>query len=302
MMKAQASGRARTLCGFRGRLRTADRGFTLLELMITLLITSIVLVSLGAILKTTVEVKIAVISEIRVRKLGPTILAMISRDLQNAWATGPVEDVEIDGSFLVGKHNGDDDTASDKIDFVTSINSFMRYENISSDLTEVGYYVKENDVPDDDPRAGLSTLYRREDFSVDKRPDEGGIGVKLYDRIVSFRIWYYDIPRGALDEEGRIDPSELEDLVTRGSSEEKDDWDTDDEERLPYAVRVEIVIDATPTDAFTAKRKRRYAVYETLVRMPNFPKLDDKVKLFSVKSPNFPKPPEESENDSSSGD
>ncbi|MCF6228468.1 MAG: prepilin-type N-terminal cleavage/methylation domain-containing protein, partial [Planctomycetes bacterium] len=265
------------------------RGFTLIEVMLAVMLTAVILTPLVLILKTTIDAKITVETEIRTRKLGPTIMATISRDLRNAWATGPVDEVEIDGSWFKGRHNGGDDDAEDELAFVTSINSYMRYNGISSDLTEVGYYLKENETSgDNDSLEGLFSLYRREDFLVDKRPDEGGLGIKLHDRVVSFRVWYYDLPRSAIDEDGAIDPSALKELVQPGSADEKDDWDTDDDDRLPYAVRIELVLDATPIDAYNRKKKRRHAVYQTVVRMPAFPKLDDKFKLFNVQPPALP--------------
>ncbi|MEE9311437.1 MAG: prepilin-type N-terminal cleavage/methylation domain-containing protein [Planctomycetota bacterium] len=265
------------------------RGFTLIEVMLAVMLTAVVLAPFVMILKSTIDVKIKIETEFRARKLGPTIMATISRDLRNAWATGPVEGVEIDGSWFKGKHNGGDDDAEDALAFVTSINSYMRYNGISSDLTEVGYYLKENETEgDNDPLEGLFSLYRREDFLVDKRPDEGGLGIKLHDRVVSFRVWYYDLPRSAIDDEGAINPEALEELVQPGSEEEKDDWDTDDDDRLPYAVRIELVLDATPIDAYNRKKKKRHAVYQAVVRLPAFPKLDDKFKLFNVQPPALP--------------
>jgi len=271
-------------------LSQARAGFTMIEIVIAILISALIVTSLGMILTATVDAKISVEAESRARRLGPNIIAAIARDLRNAWATGPDENVEIDGSWFVGDHNGGDDDASDEIWFVTSVDSYMRYEGISSDLTEVGYYVKPNDAPDGSPLEGLYSLYRREDFSVDKRPDEGGLGIKMHDRVVSFRVWYYDLPRDAVMEDGSLDPTALEEVVARGSSTELDSWDADEEGRLPYAVRVELILDATPIDAYNRKLKKRYAVYETLVRLPDFPALDDKFKLFSSQAPAAPAP------------
>lgn len=273
-------------------LRRNRRGFTMIEIVIAIMITAIIMTALGTILMSTVDAKIAVETEARARRLGPGIMAIIARDLRNTWATGPIDEVEIDGEWMVGEHNGGDDDAQDEIWFVTSIDSYLRYNGISSDLTEVGYYIKPNDTSEpNDPLEGLYSLYRREDFSVDKRPDEGGMGLLMHDRVVSFRIWYYDLPRDAITEDGKIDPLALEEIVERGSTDEVDNWDTEEEGRLPYAVRVELILDATPIDAYNRNRKKRYAVYETLVRMPDFPKLDENFRLFSAQSPTPADPP-----------
>jgi len=276
--------------------RAHNRAFTMIEIVIAIMITAIIMTAMGTILMSTVDSKIAVETEARARRMGPSIMAIIARDLRNTWATGPDENVEMDGTWMRGEHNGGDDDAQDEIWFVTSIDSYLRYNGISSDLTEVGYYVKPNETSkENDPLEGLYSLYRREDFSVDKRPDEGGLGLLMHDRVVSFRIWYYDLPRGAITDEGKIDPLALEEIVERGSSDELDAWDTEEEDRLPYAVRVELILDATPIDAYNRRQKRRYAVYEALVRMPDFPKLDENFRLFSAQSPAAPDPPAEGE-------
>lgn len=279
-----------------------NTGFTLLEVMLAIMLTMVVIMPLALIMSSTIDTKIMVETEARSRRLGPAIMATISRDLRNAWATGPDEETEIDGDWFTGKHNGSDDRAEDEMWFVTSINSYMRYNGISSDLTEVGYYIEENETDDDDdPLAGLFSLYRREDFLVDKRPDEGGVGIKLHDRVVSFRVWYYDLPRDAVDENGAIDPTALEEIVNPGSSQEEDDWN-DGKERLPYAVRIELVLDATPIDAYNRKRNKRHAVYQAVVRLPSFPKLDDNFKLFTVLPPVVPPAAPPAEDPPSSGE
>jgi len=263
------------------------RGFTLFELVITILIAAIIMTVLGTIVKDTVDAMVTVESEARARRLGPAIMATIATDLRNAWVTGHDESVEIEGSWFVGKSEGSGGTSADELFFVTSMDSFMRYYGVSSDITEVGYYVRENDVPHDDPLSGLKTLYRRESFLVDKRPTEGGLGVRMSDRVVSFRVRYYGLPRGAVDGDGMVDVSALEEIVQPGSSTEEDRWDSDDHDRLPYAVRVELVLDVTPLDSYRRNEGRRIAVYETLVKLPPFPKIDEEFRLFDVQPPNL---------------
>lgn len=265
-----------------------ERGFTLIEVVIAIGIGALIMLSLSMIVRSTVDAKISIESEARARRLGPTLMATISRDLRNTWVTGIDENVELEGIWFEGKQNGSDEAASDEMWFVTSIDSYMKYEGISSDLTEVGYYLKPNEAPDNSPLAGLFSLYRREDFLVDKRPSEGGLAVKLHDRVISFRVWFYEIPRDAVTEEGGIDPAALETVVEKGGATELKEWDSKVNEHIPYAVRVELILDVTPIDAYNRHEKRRIAVYETLVRLPDFPKIDDKFKLFSVQAPTAP--------------
>jgi prepilin-type N-terminal cleavage/methylation domain-containing protein len=266
------------------------RGFTLLELTITIMIAAIIMTALGVIVHDTVNTMIDIESEGRARRLGPGIMNTISNDLRNAWVTGPDENVDVEGSWFVGESRGGSGAHEDSLHFVTAIPSFMRYYGVSSDLTEVGYFTRPNDVPQGSPLHGLHTLYRRESFLVDARPTEGGLGVRMSDRVVSFRVRYYGLPRGAVDGDGIVDISQLENLVQPGSSEEKDQWDADDHERLPYAVRVELVLDVTPADSYRRRHERRIAVYESLVKLPGFPRIDEEFRLFDVQPPAMPQP------------
>jgi len=292
------------------RYLNSRRGFTLLELVLTMVITGLLLSSLTVIVMSTAEVKVKLESETRARKMGPAILEIISRDLRNAWATSKINskttvttettgtggtgtttdgattttsdatgaaDIGVEGLFFKGEHKGGEDDATDELWFVTSVDSYMRYHGIRSDLTEVGYYV----APD--PDTGLNRLYRREDFSIDKMPHEGGLGVKLTDRLVSFRVKYYEKP------EAEDDPTAYDEVVS-GDDYVLDEWDSDDKNRLPYAVRIELVLDVTPLDAYNRKTERRLGVYETIVRLPDFPDLDDKFKLYQLALPSD-KPP-----------
>lgn len=261
-----------------------NRGYLLLELLLAIMIGGILMFGLTLMIQKTMTSRNLFESESRARRLGPKLMETIARDLRNTWVTGVDPEVEILGTWFRGEHHGGDEDGRDEIWFVTSIDSYMRYEGISSDLTEVGYYVSPNE-DDDGPLGGLFSLYRREDFMVDKRPDEGGLGVKLHDRVVSFRIRYYDLPRDAIGEEGKLDPGALDEVVTRGSATERDDWNSEEEERIPYAVRVELVLDVTPIDAFNWREIRRLAYYETLVRLPDFPKIDENFRLLNITAP-----------------
>ncbi len=285
----------------------ARRGFTLLELVLTMVITALLLSSLAAIVMSTAEVKVKLESETRARKMGPAILEIIARDLRNAWATSKANskttttettstggtggtgttdgsttttttdatgagEIGVEGLFFKGEHKGGEDDATDELWFVTSVDSYMRYHGIRSDLTEVGYYVSR------DSETGLNRLYRREDFSIDKMPNEGGLGVKLTDRLVSFRVRYYEKPKA------EDDPKAFDEVVS-GNDYVYDEWDSDDKNRLPYAIRIELVLDVTPLDAYNRKTERRLGVYETIVRLPDFPDLDDKFKLYQLALP-----------------
>ncbi|MCC6574792.1 MAG: prepilin-type N-terminal cleavage/methylation domain-containing protein [Planctomycetes bacterium] len=255
------------------------RAFSLIELVVTLFVVSILMTCVVAIVMGTVEAKILVEAETRARKLGPAIVETIARDLRNAWASGPDKEVELSGSFFVAKTHGDDDAAEDELWFVTTVDSYMLYQGLHSEITEVGYYVKDNENDD-----GLKSLYRREDYSVDKDPSDGGLGVKLTDRLISFNVRYYERPTNA------DDPTAYDEVLKPGGFTEKHDWDAKDSRKLPYAARIELVLDVTSTDSHTRNKDRRIGVYNAIVRLPDYPELTDTFKLFDLATIKIPDP------------
>lgn len=254
-------------------------GFSLLELVITLLVVAVLLTAVTTIIIATVDAKVMVESESRARKLGPAIVEIIARDLRNAWATGPDREIGVTGSYFYGKTNGDGDASADELYFVTTVDSYMLYQGLHSEITEVGYYLKDNPSGD-----GLKSLYRREDFSVDKEPSDGGVGVKMSDRVISFRVRYYERPR---DE---TDPSLYAEVLKPGGFLENNDWDAKDKNRLPYAVRIELILDTTSTDSHTRFDERRIGVFTAVVRLPDYPELRDNFKIYEMQPIAIPKP------------
>jgi prepilin-type N-terminal cleavage/methylation domain-containing protein len=191
-----------------------NRGFTLLELMLTILILAIIMALVYGIVVTTVQAANRIEEVMQGVEIGPAILAQLRDDLEGVILTDPKGD----------QFNGLDRKLSfgdrDRIDFLTTT---MAYDREKDDvdprfhgLNEVGYTVLDHP---NDPNVGI--LYRRIDPFVDADPLKGGRLVELYDRVRSFNVTY------------------VEDPAKPPSSS----WNSKEKQgKLPKAFRVELVI------------------------------------------------------------
>jgi len=117
-------------------------------------------------------------------------------------------------------------TDTTELDFATVVTSRSRVEIDgefhSSAVCEVGYRMRRSERYD-----GLYALYRREDFGVDSEPFEGGKFYKLADRVVEFRIDFFE------EDPGKPEGDEALGIM---------DWDAKEKKGLPYAARITLVI------------------------------------------------------------
>lgn len=157
------------------------------------------------------------------------------------WATGPavmqrvVEDLlytqteTIDGDKDAFKGSGER-PEDIQLDFVTAVPSRDQVEigdvKVRAELNEVGYRLRRSESDRD-----LYALYRREDFSVDSDPSEGGRYFKLCDRVREFKIDYYEQDPG--------DPA-------GDGADGVPTWDARKEGKMPWGCRVTLVLAADP--------------------------------------------------------
>ncbi len=190
------------------------RGFTILELMLTIGLVALIMSIVYGILRSTVQSVNKIEQTMQGVDVGPAILAQIREDLEGVILLDP--EVE---QFL-GQDKQESVGDRDRIDFLTTTLAYDREDEDSEmkffGLNEVGYQVKAN--PDE---GSLGILYRRLDPFVDEDPLRGGKLVELYDRVVNFNIEYVEDPE--------------KDPVEKWSSEEK-------EGELPRAFIVELEI------------------------------------------------------------
>jgi prepilin-type N-terminal cleavage/methylation domain-containing protein len=192
-------------------------GFTLAEVLVTVLIMAGILVSITQILHTA-RVSRDTIHNIQETQLaGPAIMDMIERDLRGlvVYNRPRAEHLRVQDRVMLG-------VDGDSLDFVTTTDSLVpRYRDdrlLTSTLNEVGYRLRPNPEFDE-----FLEIYRREDLSVDEEPFEGGEFTFLHDRVKSFDVQVFE-----------EDGPEAEPIA---------DWGTGtDDDRLGLPARLEITL------------------------------------------------------------
>ncbi len=234
------------------KLRSHDRpanqgGFTLIEVMLTLVIMAGILITISQIL-TAARRSRDTIHNMQERQLaGPAILDMIERDLRgiltfNRFST---DVILIRDRILAGLD-------ADSLDFTTSTDSLILFRQHEGDVfrradfNEVGYRLRRNPNSDD-----FLEIYRREDFGIDDEPFRGGAYSLLHDRIKGFDIQVYD--------EDGIDAEPLE------------AWGGDSEgtEGLPTRIEILLTIELAPRiSTEQLVRDTRSVEYKRVIRFP----------------------------------
>ncbi len=206
------------------RLRRA--GFTLLEMVIVFAMLAAVMAVIfsfnNVVLRNIKEMNI----EVKRGREGPAILRVIENDLISAYADGRMEKM----------FSGESGQGSTEIRFVSSRDSQLFLGGVNSDITETGYRISRN-------RSGgtreLYTLWRREDFSLDENPLEGGVWMVVAENVIDFQMEFYDLPDEGIEDS----ENSLADLVLGSDMvEAQTTWD-DTLRRLPYAIRIDLSID-----------------------------------------------------------
>ncbi|WP_372371294.1 prepilin-type N-terminal cleavage/methylation domain-containing protein [Candidatus Uabimicrobium sp. HlEnr_7] len=159
------------------RKRSKSTGFTLIEVLIATTILSIILTMAYSILITTLNSRNFIEARVQTERVGNRLLNFISKDIQGAY----MYQVQDDRYFFARKQG-----KNTRIDFISNTDSILLAPGGNhSDLCEIGYFLKKN-------RDGTHRIIRREDFFIDKDPFSGGLGIKLYDEVVSFELRFYE--------------------------------------------------------------------------------------------------------------
>ncbi len=197
--------------------------FTLVEVMVTLMIISGIMVAVTQILHATRVSRDTIYNIQEPRLAGPAIMDLIERDLRGILTYNrPAEfHLRVRDRVLLGH-------TADSLDFVTSTDSLnqelVRDEFRRADVNEVSYCCRVNPEEDD-----FLEIYRREGFGFDQEPfDEGQYGF-LHDRIRQFDVQVF--------EEDGVDAEPLEEWGT----------DLDEEQRgLPAWIRITLELELAP--------------------------------------------------------
>ena len=201
---------------------------TLLEVLVASALLGVFFVGVFSIVWSTIRTR----QEIEVKAIpwsvGPAVMGRIVEDLQ--WVQ--VESIDDAQDCFKGEGERTEDT---RLDFLTALPSrdVVKIEDaeIRAQVNEVGYRLR-----DSENERGQFALFRREDFGVDDKPTEGGRYYKLCDRVTEFRIDYFPEDPG--------DPA-------GDDAEGLREWDYKKEGKLPWGVRVTLVLAANPEAEFT---------------------------------------------------
>jgi prepilin-type N-terminal cleavage/methylation domain-containing protein len=182
----------------------ATSGFTLIEVILTLVMLGYIVSCIYPCLIYTIDAKDRVESMSAVNKVGQAIIRQITHDLEGCYT--PLG--------LQNPFEGIDNGTADSINFVTTVESAPDENGVRSNITEVGYRVEVNEQDPD-----YYVLLRREGFFVKDDPLKGGTLSEVYDRVRSFNLTYYDGENGWVDS-----------------------WNCEEQEGPPLAVKIEFVV------------------------------------------------------------
>jgi len=205
--------------------RRARAGFTLIEVLLTLVIMAGIMVSVTQILNAARASRDAIHNIQEQQLAGPAILQQIENDLRalSLYDRDPRLVLRIRNRVISGFE-------ADAIDFVCSTDGLLPYRDHAgdpfrrADQNEVGYHLRTRPDSDD-----FLELYRREDFGVDDKPFDGGEFAFLHDRVKAFEIRVY--------EEDGVDAEPME------------AWGGEGEEEfvgLPARIEIELTLELAP--------------------------------------------------------
>ncbi len=228
--------------------RRAQRGFTLVEIMVVVMIMSMLMVTISQVLQSARQTRDTIHNIQETQLSGPAILNLIERDLRSivTYARERADHLRVKNRVVGGMD-------ADRIDFMTSVNGTVLVEAesgdryVKADANEVGYMLRLSEEHDD-----FLEIYRREDFGVDDKPFEGGRYTYLHDRVRAFEIKVY--------EEDGPDAEPLE------------DWGEGEFIGLPHRIEISLTLELAPRlvreQLKIAPVDKRTITYTRVVRFP----------------------------------
>ena len=224
-------------------------GFTLVEVLVSLLIIGGIMLSLTQLLEAA-RISRDTIHNIQETQLaGPAIMDLIERDLRGL----SVYDRE-PGAVLRVRNRIELGLDADSLDFATTTRSLVPVEVaqrlVRSALNEVGYRLRPN--PSDD---AFLELYRREGFGVDEEPFEEGRFTFLHDHVKHFDVQVF-----------AEDGPDAEPMESWG------DGRTNDSAGLPARIEIHLTLELAPRisreQLTIAPVNKRTVTYKRVVRFP----------------------------------
>jgi prepilin-type N-terminal cleavage/methylation domain-containing protein len=250
----------------------ADRrsGFTLIEVLLTLMIMGGIMVTLAQILTAARTSRDTIHNIQETQNAGPAILDFIERDLRGilTYDASRNAQLRVKNRVVFGFD-------SDSLDFVTTTDSLsIRTENdrfVRADANEVGYRLRPS--PDNDQ---FLEMYRREGYGVDDKPFEGGNFLFLHDRVKGFDVQCFD--------EDGIDAEPI------------DEWgvqENDEHIGLPARIEISLTLELAPRlvneQLLVAPIDRRTIVYRRVIRLPeSLRRAEDDIPVPVIPRPQAP--------------
>jgi len=177
------------------RSNARQRGFTLLEVLLTITITALMMGIIYGVLVSTLQARTRLEKTTEMDEAGPLLLKMMADDLSAAYVP-PVPDqpppaegepAAENPAYFTGKDETGAGGEADRLDFVSSRDIWNPDTQRIADFAEIGYFLRPN--PDE---SSLSILVRREDPFVDDKPATGGTLQEMYARVKSLSFEYFD--------------------------------------------------------------------------------------------------------------
>ena len=233
-----------------------NSGFTLVEVLLTLLIMSGILLALTQLLTAARRSK-DTIHNIKEHQLaGPAILDLIEADLRGLFIYNRtrINHISIENDVTSGLD-------SDRIDFITTTDNLaLRFDGddmpSTYDINETGYVLRPNPSYDE-----FLEIYRREDASVDDEPFSDGVFQFLHDRVKGFNIKVYE-------EDGP-------------DAESEEQWGAEGSENIgiPAWLEIELTLELAPRLAreqvLFISRDRSTVTYHRVIRLPEDLRLEE---------------------------
>ena len=160
-------------------------GFTLLEVLVSMVILVIIMAAVYSAYTTNVEAIQIARQNGEVHQMARIVLDRMTKDLQSALTQVSVSSEKIKLG-LVGEDREIDGMRADHIDFTTVTHLPLTEKGPASDLCEIGYLIEE------DPEAKVLVLLRRDDPSVDEDFTKGGSLQEMARNVVEFNLTYQD--------------------------------------------------------------------------------------------------------------
>jgi general secretion pathway protein J len=199
-----------------------SRGFTLIEVMVSMAILMVVSVAVWRTMSLSFETRERVGAINERYQEGRQIMNRISREIRMAFLRQPVPQNmrEQTEPNVITQFKGEED----EVHFATTAHLRLQADAKESDQAEVAYFLKSGDSR----KYRGKTLYRRESKRLDEKPERGGTVWPVVEGVKEFKIEYWD------------DRKEIGERAWTRT------WDSDDDPAnpvLPSRVRITLVLE-----------------------------------------------------------